>query len=130
MQRRESAPPRLTAVVLSRLYAQPLPLADALQLLASGPDGGGGGCSNSSTPPAAPGEAHADQQALSQVQRAPLPPLALALPGDGAAYLEGLLRGTVAAVPPDAPRLDREALRLSQRSTQEQARGAEGGWGL
>ena len=89
--------PRVTAVVLDRLYPQTFSLADALAHLAAG---------------AAPaGQAQPSS-----------PPLQLVRPGDSAAYLRLLRRATV-AVPPDAPRLQTQGpLRLSQRSLQEQVR--------
>jgi hypothetical protein len=111
MPRSAHTPPRVKAAVLNRLYQEPLSLEDAVQLIAAG-----GAPSPAGAPATAPPQA-ADNAA---VQMAAPPRLALALPGDPRAFSQHFLRRTVVAVSRDAPRLQGQQLRLSQRSTQEQ----------
>ena len=103
--RQAHTPPRVTAVVLNRLYPQLFSLEDAVLHIAAsaGPDAGGAA-------------------AVAGGVRTALP--RLVLPGDPRAFSYNFLQRTVVAVPPDAPRLQGQQLRLSQRSTQEQVRSA------
>jgi hypothetical protein len=95
---RQHTPPRVTAAVLTRLYPQPVSLEDAVQWIAGG-----------AAPAAAGGGGAAG-------------PLQLVQPGDPRSFTHAFLRRTLVAVPPDAPRPAGQQPRLSQRSTQEQAR--------
>jgi hypothetical protein len=139
--RRAHTPPRVTAVVLNRLYGQTHSLEEALQQLAAGsrppaPCGPEplGSDSRRQAPPAPEPPASGPRQqpsgpAVPEPPPTGVPPpglhqsawLAPARPGDPGAYRR-LLRDAVVAVSPDAPPLEGLQLRLSQRSTQEQAR--------
>jgi len=151
--------PRVTAVVLNRLYQTALSLEDAVQHIAEGalPAAPRGGAAAGAGPPV-PGpqqpnpqhqpqqdeemadgqqqqqqdgdeqQQHQPQQQQQQQQHVRVT-IALAQPGDSRAYRHHLLQRTVVAVPPDAPGLRGQPLRLSQRSTQQQVSGGGAGGG-
>jgi hypothetical protein len=141
MRHRHTAP-QVTAVVLNRVYNQPLSVADAVLHVAAGAgvlaapqtpppppaagpaDGQAAGGENApgSGAPEGPAATSDGQQQQQQQQQQQPPQITLVLPGDPRAYRLQLLRRTVVAIPPDAPKLVGQQLRLSQRSTQEQVR--------